>query len=116
MHSYFTKYAEALHHRVASDDLIAVQHATKSLFYARDPLGRRSLLMRIPDSINPSFILASTSLGHLTSAGNHFEEVSPNYIHQIHLDRIDFIVRPQWRRTMLQLTIRVFRMKVLDMT
>ncbi|KAF9505630.1 hypothetical protein BS47DRAFT_515804 [Hydnum rufescens UP504] len=64
------------------------QHSSKTLFYGRDPLGRRSLLMRTPDSVNPTFILASASLGYPTSPSNHFEEISPNYIYQIRLGRV----------------------------
>ena len=44
-------------------DSILQQHASRRLFFARDPLGRRSLLIHKPSSTNSYFLLASVSIG-----------------------------------------------------
>lgn len=40
---------------------LSPQHASQRLFYARDPLGRRSLLVHEPTTEEPYFFLSSTS-------------------------------------------------------
>ncbi|KZT21680.1 hypothetical protein NEOLEDRAFT_1073160 [Neolentinus lepideus HHB14362 ss-1] len=40
------------------------QHSTQNIFFARDPLGRRSLLIHRPTEQNPHFILTSVSAGY----------------------------------------------------
>ncbi|KAK1229384.1 hypothetical protein PQX77_007561 [Marasmius sp. AFHP31] len=57
--------------------------ATHKLYFARDPLGRRSLLMHRPSATRPWFLLASVSAGD--DPAYCFEEVSTGHIHVIDL-------------------------------
>ncbi|KAE9410848.1 hypothetical protein BT96DRAFT_983532 [Gymnopus androsaceus JB14] len=50
----------------------------QKLFFARDPLGRRSLLIHRPSTANPYFILASVSAG--SDSGYSFEELDTTNI------------------------------------
>ena len=51
------------------------QRATCTLYWGRDPLGRRSLLIRRPTSGDPRLILASVGDGNLG-----YEEVRADFI------------------------------------
>ncbi|KAG8924498.1 hypothetical protein FRC01_011421 [Tulasnella sp. 417] len=62
------------------------QTSTNTLYYARDPLGRRSLLVHHPTEEQPYFIIASSCNG--ISAGFKFEEVTPDGIHCIKFDSL----------------------------
>ncbi|KAG8219981.1 hypothetical protein J3R82DRAFT_988 [Butyriboletus roseoflavus] len=55
------------------------QGSSKKLYFARDPLGRRSLLIHKPTLVNPIFLLASVSAGGDDDA-NEFEELSTDGI------------------------------------
>ncbi|KAJ7169626.1 asparagine synthase-domain-containing protein [Mycena filopes] len=57
--------------------------ASHRLFFARDPLGRRSLLIHKPSDKNPYFLLASVSSGPDTCC--EFEEISTEYIYCLEL-------------------------------
>ncbi|CAL1696562.1 unnamed protein product [Somion occarium] len=43
--------------------VVYYHHALQRLFLARDPLGRRSLLVHMPDPRNPRFLVTSVSVG-----------------------------------------------------
>ncbi|KAJ3894064.1 asparagine synthase-domain-containing protein [Lentinula edodes] len=51
----------------------------QKLFFSRDPLGRRSLLIHRPSATNPYFLLASVSAG--LDPGYSFEELDTGHIH-----------------------------------
>ncbi|KAJ3883112.1 asparagine synthase-domain-containing protein [Lentinula edodes] len=51
----------------------------QKLFFSRDPLGRRSLLIHRPSATNPYFLLASVSAG--PNPGYSFEELDTGHIH-----------------------------------
>ncbi|KIK71245.1 hypothetical protein GYMLUDRAFT_185793 [Collybiopsis luxurians FD-317 M1] len=55
----------------------------QKLFFSRDPLGRRSLLIHKPSLQNPYFLLASVSPG--SDPGYSFEELETGYIHCLDL-------------------------------
>ncbi|TFK76894.1 hypothetical protein BDN72DRAFT_884541 [Pluteus cervinus] len=57
--------------------------STGRLFYARDPLGRRSLLIHKPTAQNPVLYIASVSAGG--NLGDGFEEVLTESVHTIDL-------------------------------
>ncbi|KAJ6604396.1 asparagine synthase-domain-containing protein [Mycena vulgaris] len=57
--------------------------ASRRVFFARDPLGRRSLLIHKPSVRNPYFLLASVSVGSDPSC--EFEELSTEYIYCLEL-------------------------------
>ncbi|KAH9898590.1 asparagine synthase-domain-containing protein [Cubamyces lactineus] len=59
------------------------QRATQKLYFARDPLGRRSLLVHHPDETRPYFLLSSVSAG--LHDGYNLEEVSTENIYAIDL-------------------------------
>ncbi|KAJ4486396.1 asparagine synthase-domain-containing protein [Lentinula aciculospora] len=54
---------------------------TQQLFFSRDPLGRRSLLIHRPSATNPYFLLASVSAG--SDPGYSFEELETGHIHRL---------------------------------
>jgi asparagine synthetase B (glutamine-hydrolysing) len=54
------------------------QASTQRLFFARDPLGRRSLLIHKPNSHSPYFLLTSVSVGSHPSY--ELEELSTDVI------------------------------------
>ncbi|KAJ7462632.1 asparagine synthase-domain-containing protein [Mycena galericulata] len=56
---------------------------SQRIFFARDPLGRRSLLIHKPSVKNPYFLVASVSTGSDPSCD--FEEVSTEYIYSLEL-------------------------------
>ncbi|TDL28534.1 hypothetical protein BD410DRAFT_711708 [Rickenella mellea] len=58
---------------------------TSRLFYGRDPLGRRSLLIHTPTQENPYFILTSTSVG--AHPHSSFEELSTDHIYSLDLEK-----------------------------
>ncbi|THH16765.1 hypothetical protein EW146_g3919 [Bondarzewia mesenterica] len=61
-------------------------HASHRLFYARDPLGRRSLLINKPTPKNPYFLLTSVSVGALEEYD--LTEVSTDHIYSLDLQRL----------------------------
>ncbi|KAG9314546.1 hypothetical protein JVU11DRAFT_5346 [Chiua virens] len=66
-------------------DTHLLQERSKKLYFARDPLGRRSLLIHKPTLINPIFLLSSVSAGNDTY---EFEELSTDGIFVLDLDAI----------------------------
>ncbi|KIM84589.1 hypothetical protein PILCRDRAFT_6217 [Piloderma croceum F 1598] len=60
--------------------------ASKRLFFGRDPLGRRSVLIHKPTSHQPYFFLASVSAGH--DPGYEMEELSTKYFYCLDLQRL----------------------------
>ncbi|KAG9041492.1 hypothetical protein FS837_012198 [Tulasnella sp. UAMH 9824] len=66
--------------------VIVNMKSTNTLYYARDPLGRRSLLVHHPTEEQPHFIIASSCNGAI--AGFEFEEVTPDGIYCIKFDTI----------------------------
>ncbi|KAF8587363.1 hypothetical protein K439DRAFT_1407774 [Ramaria rubella] len=63
------------------------QRCTHRLFFARDPLGRRSLLFHRPTRSSPFLILSSTSAG--TQQNLDFEEVDPRFIYSLDVCCLD---------------------------
>ncbi|TCD67522.1 hypothetical protein EIP91_012276 [Steccherinum ochraceum] len=61
----------------------------RRVFFARDPLGRRSLLIHIPTSTSPSFVLTSVSTGYFPLLTP--EELSTECIHYLDVDRLNNI-------------------------
>ena len=57
------------------------------LYFGRDPLGRRSLLVHYPSASNPYFLLASVSVG--PSPRYILKELSTTHIHAIKLNDLD---------------------------
>ncbi|KAJ7357107.1 asparagine synthase-domain-containing protein [Mycena albidolilacea] len=57
--------------------------ASQRVFFARDPLGRRSLLIHKPSTRNPYFLLASVSVG--LDPSYDFQELSTEYIYCLEL-------------------------------
>ncbi|TBU35062.1 asparagine synthase-domain-containing protein [Dichomitus squalens] len=62
------------------------QKASRKLFFGRDPLGRRSLLIHYPSELSPYFLLASVSAG--LDAGYALEEVSTEHICSLDLSSL----------------------------
>ncbi|KAI9057153.1 hypothetical protein FKP32DRAFT_1638527 [Trametes sanguinea] len=58
--------------------------ASHRLYFARDPLGRRSLLVHYPDEARPYFLLSSVSAG--LHPGYSFEEISTECVYSLDLD------------------------------
>lgn len=58
---------------------IYAKATAQKLFFSRDPLGRRSLLIHRPSATNPYFLLASVSAG--PDPGYSFEELDTGHIH-----------------------------------
>ncbi|KAJ3718253.1 asparagine synthase-domain-containing protein [Lentinula raphanica] len=56
---------------------------SQQLFFSRDPLGRRSLLIHRPSATNPHFLLASVSAG--SDPGCSFEELETGHIYCLDL-------------------------------
>ena len=63
-----------------------MQNATKRLYFGRDPLGRRSLVIRRPTADNPLLLLASVSYGYDSSYD--FEELSTDSIYCLDVDSL----------------------------
>ena len=59
------------------------QHRSRKVFFARDPLGRRSLLMHMPSPELPYLLLVSVSVGK--SKHYDFTELSTEYIYALDL-------------------------------
>ncbi|KAF9270438.1 hypothetical protein L218DRAFT_848553 [Marasmius fiardii PR-910] len=59
---------------------------TQKLYFARDPLGRRSLLAHVPSAPQPWLLLASVSAGG--DPAYDFEEVSTNHIHVLDIQQL----------------------------
>ena len=63
--------------------LISIQNRSKRLYFGRDPLGRRSLLIHKPTSTFPVFILSSVSAR--MPEGLDFEELSSDHLFYLDL-------------------------------
>ncbi|KAI0307607.1 asparagine synthase-domain-containing protein [Multifurca ochricompacta] len=61
-------------------------HLSRRLFFARDPLGRRSLLVHWPNREFPYLLLVSVSIGPDNS--HEFTELSTKHIYTFDLDRL----------------------------
>ncbi|KAF7789879.1 hypothetical protein EIP86_000827 [Pleurotus ostreatoroseus] len=61
-------------------------HKLQKLFFARDPLGRRSLLIHTPSADSPRFLLASVSVG--ASSIYSVEELPTQHIYCLDIDRL----------------------------
>lgn len=61
-----------------------LQNRTKTLYFARDPLGRRSLLIHAPSRNEPTLYLASVSCGFKKDL--EFDELSTEGIFRMRLD------------------------------
>ncbi|THH31989.1 hypothetical protein EUX98_g2193 [Antrodiella citrinella] len=64
----------------------------RRIFFARDPLGRRSLLIHLPNASNPSIILTSVSFGSHSLVAP--EELSTDCIHFLDVDRLRTVTTP----------------------
>ncbi|KAI8579058.1 hypothetical protein K450DRAFT_243652 [Umbelopsis ramanniana AG] len=84
------------------------QASTARLWFARDCLGRRSLLWHKPTEFDDSFYLSSVSSSpNITENGNFWEEVPADGVYCIHIDKLigssgtnsisDCISHFQWR-------------------
>jgi len=62
------------------------QGASQHLFFAVDPLGRRSLLIHKPSSANPYFLLSSVSAG--SNPLYEFDEVLTESIYYLDIQRL----------------------------
>ncbi|GLB36358.1 putative asparagine synthase [Lyophyllum shimeji] len=62
------------------------QASSQRLFFARDPLGRRSLLIHKPSPASPYFLLASVSAG--ADPRYEFDELSTEHIYCLDIHRI----------------------------
>ncbi|TFY82693.1 hypothetical protein EWM64_g1316 [Hericium alpestre] len=71
---------------------MVVQPASQQLFFARDPLGRRSLLIHKPTAQQPYFLLASVSAG--THEGYDFTEVLTDHIYALDLRTLSAAADP----------------------
>ena len=72
-----------------------MQDASRRLFFARDPLGRRSLLIHHPREEHPYFILSSTSTGPSSTFGE-FEELSSKHIYYLDLNADANVLIVRW--------------------
>ncbi|KAF8922342.1 asparagine synthase-domain-containing protein [Mucidula mucida] len=61
--------------------------STNQLLFARDPLGRRSLLIHKPTPSNPYFMLASVACG--ASDGYSFQDISTEHIYCLSLSGLE---------------------------
>jgi hypothetical protein len=66
---------------VLTVETIFLQEKSQKLYFARDPLGRRSLLLHRPTSDLPYLLLSSVSTGN--NSGYQFEELSIEHIYSI---------------------------------
>ncbi|KAJ3545305.1 hypothetical protein NM688_g5640 [Phlebia brevispora] len=62
-------------------------HDLRRIFFARDPLGRRSLLIHKPSSKSPRFLLASVSVG--LNPAYSLEELSTEYIYSLEVESLE---------------------------
>ncbi|KAI0651670.1 asparagine synthase-domain-containing protein [Trametes meyenii] len=92
-----TKLFKALQHAKVPQDIFQVfggiegpyaflyyHRASHTLYFARDPLGRRSLLVHYPDEARPFFLLTSVSIG--SRPEYTLDEVSTEYIYSMDLN------------------------------
>ena len=63
--------------------LMSMQNGSKRLYFGRDPLGRRSLLIHKPTAAFPVFILCSVSVR--APDGLNFEELSSDHLFSLDL-------------------------------
>jgi len=61
--------------------IVYYHHSSTRLYFARDPLGRRSLLVHYPSSTDPYFLLTSVSVGSRLEYA--LDELSTEYIYSI---------------------------------
>jgi len=66
---------------------IIYQHRSRKLFFARDPLGRRSLLVQWPTSELPHLLLTSVSIG--SNDGYDLTELSTEHIYALDLNGLN---------------------------
>ena len=66
--------------------LILTQNKSKQLYFGRDPLGRRSLLIHKPTTAFPIFILCSVSAR--MPEGLSFEELSSDHLFSLDFDTL----------------------------
>ena len=66
---------------------IIYQHRSRKLFFARDPLGRRSLLVQWPTSELPHLLLTSVSIG--SNNGYDLTELSTEHIYALDLNSLN---------------------------
>lgn len=94
--SVYTRYALVYYHvrynlvswrsgDTSCTDVFA-QKALQQIFIARDPLGRRSLLVHMPNEKNPRFLLSSVSIG--VHSLYNFEELSTTSIFYVDVDEL----------------------------
>lgn len=67
----------------SASSLDFTQLASRSLYFGRDPLGRRSLLLHRPCSMQPYILISSVSAG--VDPAYQFEEVASNGIWRLDL-------------------------------
>lgn len=67
--------------------LVYYHHQSRKIFFARDPLGRRSLLVHWPSNELPHLVLTSVSTG--MSDCHEFIELPTEHIYALNLDNID---------------------------
>ncbi|KAI0724371.1 asparagine synthase-domain-containing protein [Cerioporus squamosus] len=66
------------------------RRSANMLYFGRDPLGRRSLLVHYPDPANPYFLLSSVSAG--LDSGHALDELSTEHLFAIDLNVVgDFL-------------------------
>ena len=70
----------------ASMVLISIQNELKRLYFGRDPLGRRSLLIHKPTAAFPIFILCSVSAR--IPEGLSFDELSSDHLFSLDLNAL----------------------------
>jgi hypothetical protein len=66
--------------------LIPTQNRSKRLYFGRDPLGRRSLLIHKPTTAIPVFILCSVSARMPEGLNFNFEELASDHLFSLDLD------------------------------
>lgn len=86
MHLYFTMQVLALKLCLYFRSCSVGQSASKRLIFARDPLGRRSLLIHKPTRQQPYFLLTSVSVG--PDPGYELDELSTENIYSLDLGRL----------------------------
>ncbi len=87
MHSFSTWYALNCFDVDPNPIIEILQKSTNQLLFARDPLGRRSLLIHKPTPSNPYFMLASVACG--ASDGYSFQDISTEHIYCLSLSGLE---------------------------
>ncbi|KAG8889849.1 hypothetical protein FRB99_003941, partial [Tulasnella sp. 403] len=67
---------------------LSLQKSSNTLYFARDPIGRRSLLIHKPTAAQPEFILTSAPPIESAETAYEFEEVEPDGIYAINLNDV----------------------------